>query len=158
MFRQMRRFKQQVSEAECVEILKTEKRGVLSLIGENGYPYGIPINHFYDETDGKIYFHGAKQGHKIDALEKCDRACYTVYDGGYLKPDDWALNIKSVIVFGKVSKVNDIQKAEKICRALCSKFTSDSDYVEKEVASALSRVQCLEMTVEYMTGKEVNEK
>ncbi|MBR6060592.1 MAG: pyridoxamine 5'-phosphate oxidase family protein, partial [Spirochaetales bacterium] len=69
MFRSMRRFKQQISDAECIEILKNEKRSVLSLIGDDGYPYGIPLNHFYDERDGKIYFHGAKEGHKIDAIK-----------------------------------------------------------------------------------------
>ena len=68
MFRKMRRFKQQISVAECIEILKNTKRGVLSLIGDDGYPYGIPIDHWYCEDDGKIYFHGAKEGHKIDAI------------------------------------------------------------------------------------------
>lgn len=61
MFRTMRRFKQQISDAECIEILKNTKRGVLSLIGDDGYPYGIPIDHWYCEDDGKIYFHGAKE-------------------------------------------------------------------------------------------------
>ncbi len=68
MFRKMRRFKQQISDAECIEILKNTKRGVLSLIGDDGYPYGILIDHWYCEDDGKIYFHGAKEGHKIDAI------------------------------------------------------------------------------------------
>ena len=154
----MRRKNQEIPFEECVNILKNEKRGVLSLIGDNGYPYGIPINHYYDEADGKIYFHGAKQGHKIDALKKCDKACFTVYDSGYLNDGDWALNIKSVIVFGRISPVDDIAKTEKICRALCSKFTDDGDYIQSEINSALNRVQCLEMTVEHITGKLVNEK
>ena len=68
MFRKMRRFKQQITDAECIEVLKKTKRGVLSLLGEDGYPYGIPIDHWYCEEDGRIYFHGAKEGHKIDAV------------------------------------------------------------------------------------------
>ena len=64
-------------QEECRQILKTEKRGVLSVIGDNGYPYGIPINFYYDENDGKIYFHCAKEGHKIDAIKNCDKACFT---------------------------------------------------------------------------------
>jgi nitroimidazol reductase NimA-like FMN-containing flavoprotein (pyridoxamine 5'-phosphate oxidase superfamily) len=64
----MRRFKQQISEAECIRILKEEKRGVLSVMGEDGYPYGIPMNHWYSPEDGKLYFHGAKSGHKLDAI------------------------------------------------------------------------------------------
>lgn len=70
MFRKMRRFKHQITEEECCEVLKTAKRGVLSLLGEDGYPYGLPINHWYSEEDGKLYFHGAKEGHKIEAIYK----------------------------------------------------------------------------------------
>ncbi len=73
------------------------KRGVLSLIGDDGYPYGLPIDHWYCEEDGKIYFHGAKEGHKIDAIKACDKVSYCVYDEGYRKEGDWALNIKSLI-------------------------------------------------------------
>ena len=80
MFRPMRRFKQQISDAECKEILKNEKRGVLSLLGDDGYPYGLPISHLYSEEDNKIYFHGAKEGHKIDAIKNYDKASFCVYD------------------------------------------------------------------------------
>ena len=60
MFREMVRKKQQLPETECIEILKREKRGVLSLLGDDDYPYGIPLNHYYNETDGKLYFHSGK--------------------------------------------------------------------------------------------------
>ena len=73
MFREMRRIKQQVSEEECIRILKTERRGVLAMIGEEGYPYAVPVNYFYDESDRKIWIHGAKEGHKIDALRRCGK-------------------------------------------------------------------------------------
>ena len=68
MFRGMRRFKQQVSEEECIRVLKEQPRGVLSMIGDDGYPYGIPLDHWYCEENGRLYFHGAKEGHKIDAI------------------------------------------------------------------------------------------
>ena len=157
MFRQMRRFKQQISNEECIEILKNEKRGVLSLIGDDGYPYGIPLSHFYDERDGKLYFHCAKEGHKIDAIKNCSKASFCVMDQGFKREGEWSLNIKSVIAFGKIELVTDIKKAEEICTKLVQKFTDDQDYLEKELASALSRVQCLEFTIEHMTGKLVNE-
>ncbi|MCR5699077.1 MAG: pyridoxamine 5'-phosphate oxidase family protein [Treponemataceae bacterium] len=158
MFRPMRRFKQQLENEECIAILKNEKRGVLSLIGDEGYPYSIPMDHFYDENDGKIYFHCAKEGHKIDAIKKCDKACFCVYDKGFVKEGDWALNIKSVVVFGRISLVEDIKKREEICTNLVFKFIDDKEYLKKELDSALSRVQCLEFTIEHMTGKLVNEK
>lgn len=153
----MRRFKQQISDAECIEILKSEKRGVLSLVGDGGYPYGIPMSHFYDERDGKIYFHGAKEGHKIDAIKNCPKASFCVMDKGFAKPGEWSLNIKSVVAFGRIALVSDIKKAEEICTRLVQKFTDDKDYLEKELANALHRVQCFEFEIEHLSGKLVNE-
>ncbi len=157
MFRKMRRFKQQLPDEECIEILKTTKRGVLSLIGDDGYPYGVPMDHWYCEKDGKLYFHGAKEGHKIDAIKGCDKASYCVYDEGYRKEGEWALNIRSVITFGRIRLVEDEDKAREICTELVWKFTDDKEYLEQELKNAFSRVQCLELIPEHMTGKLVNE-
>ncbi|MBR0381415.1 MAG: pyridoxamine 5'-phosphate oxidase family protein [Eubacterium sp.] len=157
MFRPMRRYKQQISREDCIRILKEEPRGVLSMIGDDGYPYGIPLNHWYCEEDGKLYFHGAKTGHKIDAITACDKVSYCVYDRGWRKEGDWALNINSVVVFGRIRLVTDMEKAREIATGICHKFTDDEDYIQKELKSALSRVQCLELTPEHMTGKLVNE-
>ena len=157
MFRKMRRFKQQISNDECIEVLKNTKRGVLSLIGDDGYPYGIPIDHWYCEADGKIYFHGAKEGHKLDAIKACDKVSFCVYDDGFRKEGEWALNIKSVITFGRIKLVDDEDIARKICIEITRKFTDDEEYLQKELASAFPRVQCLELTPEHMTGKLVNE-
>ena len=157
MFRQMRRFKQQISKEECIKILKEQPRGVLSLIGDDGYPYGIPLDQWYCEEDGKLYFHGAKEGHKIDAIKACDKASYCVMDQGFKKDGEWALNINSVIVFGRISLVEDPEKAKIICTEICRKFTDDEAYLQHELEHAFPRVQCLELTPEHMTGKLVNE-
>ena len=157
MFRPMRRFKQQISEAECIRILQEEKRGVLSVLGEDGYPYGIPMNHWYDPEDGRIYFHGAGTGHKTDAIARCNKVSYCVWDAGYRKEGEWALNVNSVIVFGRISPVTDGEKAKRICTGLCRKFTDDEEYIRRELENALPRVRCLELTIEHMTGKLVNE-
>lgn len=157
MFRPMRRFRRQISEEECIRILKEEKRGVLSMLGEDGYPYGIPLNHWYNPEDGKIYFHGAKTGHKIDALSGCNKVSYCVMDAGYRKEGEWALNVNSVIIFGRINLVTDPDKARLIGTNLCRKFTDDEEYIRHEIQSALPRVQCLELTIDHMTGKLVNE-
>ena len=157
MFRPMRRCGQQLELNECIEILKAEPRGVLSLLGDNGYPYGIPMDHWYCEQDGKLYFHGAKNGHKIDSLQSCDKVSYCVYDKGFRKEGEWALNIRSVIVFGRMHPVADTRQAETICRCLRRKFTDDSDYIDPDIEHFLSTVLCLELTPEHITGKLVNE-
>lgn len=157
MFRQMRRFKQALTSQECIEILKKEPRGVLSVIGENGYPYGMPMNHWYDEKSGNLYFHGAKSGHKIDAIKECDKVSYCVYDQGYKKEGEWSLNIQSVIIFGHMKIVDDENKKIEICTHLCQKFTDDKEYLAHELKHSGPVVQCLELTIDHMSGKLVNE-
>ena len=103
MFREMARKNKQLPQEECIRLLTELPRGVLSLLGDDGYPYGVPIDHWYNDADGWIYFHSGKQGHKVDAIRGCDKASFCIYDEGYRAPGDWALNIKSVIVFGSIS-------------------------------------------------------
>ena len=155
MFRKMRRFKQQISEEECIRILKEQPRGVLSMIGDDGYPYGIPLDHWY--SGNKLYFHGAKVGHKMDAITAFDKVSYCVMDEGFRRDGEWALNIKSVVVFGRIRVVEDEAKKREICTNLVRKFTDDEAYLQKELANAFPRVNCLELAIEHMTGKLVNE-
>ena len=157
MFREMRRFKQQISAEECVRILREQPRGILSMIGDDGYPYGIPLDHWFSEKDNCLYFHCAKVGQKIDAITTYDKVSYCVMDEGFRRDGEWALNIKSVVVFGRMRIVEDEDKKREICTNLVRKFTDDEAYLQKELANAFPRVNCLELTIEHMTGKLVNE-
>jgi nitroimidazol reductase NimA-like FMN-containing flavoprotein (pyridoxamine 5'-phosphate oxidase superfamily) len=155
MFREMRRKAQQLTEAECVDILNHATSGILGVFGDDGYPYTVPVSHVF--CDGKIAFHCAKEGHKIDAITRDNRVSYCVHDAGYRREGEWALNISSVVVFGRITLVTDEKKAGMICENLCRKFTDDEEYIQKELQNALPRVQCLELTIDHMTGKLVNE-
>ncbi|MBQ6376256.1 MAG: pyridoxamine 5'-phosphate oxidase family protein [Lachnospiraceae bacterium] len=157
MFREMLRLKQQLSDEECLEVLKKELRGVLSVMGDDGYPYGMPLNHYYCEEDGKIYFHGGRKGHKIDAMKRHDKASFCVYDQGFRKDGEWALNIRSVIVFGRIEFVEDREKTYKISRLLSYKFTDDENYIEQELKNSGPGTLLFALVPEHMTGKLVNE-
>ena len=157
MFREMLRKKQQLPEEECIEILKNELRGVLSVIGDDDYPYGMPINHFYCEEDGKIYFHSGRKGHKIDAMKRHDKASFCVYDQGFRREGEWALNIRSVIVFGRIEFIEDKEKIYEIARRLSYKFTDDEEYIEHEIVRSGPGTLMFALVPEHMTGKLVNE-
>ncbi|MBO7734551.1 MAG: pyridoxamine 5'-phosphate oxidase family protein [Methanobrevibacter sp.] len=102
----MRRKKQALSEEECIDILINEPRGVLAVLGDEDYPYAVPLSHVY--VDGKIYFHGTvKESHKRDAIEKHDKVSYCVVDKGVKAEDDWWYTFKSVIVFGRMRTIKD---------------------------------------------------
>ena len=157
MFRELVRKKQQISNEECVELLKEELRGVLSVQGDDGYPYGLPINHYYNETDGCLYFHSGMTGHKIDALRRDSKASFCVYDQGYRREGEWALNIKSVIVFGRIEIIEDKETIYDISRKLSHKFTRDEAYIEKEIVHSGPRTLMFRLVPQHMTGKLVNE-
>lgn len=157
MFRKVSRVKQALSMEECIRILKEEPRGVLSVLGDEGYPYGMPMNHWYNDEDGHLYFHGGMKGHKVDALKLCDKVSFCVYDKGFRRDGEWALNIKSVIVFGRMQFVTDIEKAVDIYRKLSYKYTGDTEYIEREIREAADHTLCMELIPEHITGKITNE-
>ena len=158
MFRPMLRKRQQLPEEECVQILKEQLRGVLSLLGDDGYPYGVPLIHYYCEEDGKLYFHCAKVGHKIDAIRGCEKASFCVCDEGYRKEGEWSLYIRSVIVFGRIEFVEDRDVIYRIARALSYKFTDDEAFIQKEIDRFGKGTMMFALVPEHMTGKLVHEE
>lgn len=157
MFRPMRRFKQQLSDAESREVLRRAKRGVLSMTGDDGWPYGIYLNPYCREEDGAIYFHGAKEGHKIDALCRDRRVCFTVIDEGTRDAGGWAYTFRSVVVFGRVEFVEDHEFALRICRELARRFNPSEADIEEEIRIAGARVRVFRLIPEHITGKSVHE-
>jgi len=157
MFRPMQRKRQQLSQEECIRILKEEPRGVLSVLGDDGYPYGMPINQYYCEADGKLYFHGGKTGHKIDALKRHPKASFCTYDKGFRRDGEWALNVRSVIVFGTAELVSDPETVVRITTELSRKFTDDEAYIRREIERSGPGTLLIVLTPEQITGKLVNE-
>ncbi|MBR6233757.1 MAG: pyridoxamine 5'-phosphate oxidase family protein [Erysipelotrichaceae bacterium] len=158
MFRQIKRVKQALNKEECLEILKKEKRGVLSVLGDDDYPYGMPINHYYDEDTHKLYFHGGRYGHKIDAMRRHDKASFCVYGDGFIENDNWYLCFKSVIVFGRIEFIEDKKAIEDMCRKLSYHFTDNAEYIESEIAKDLNGTLMFSLSIEDMQGKYVTEK
>ena len=156
MFRPMRRIKQRLSEEEALELLKNAKRGVLSVIGDDGWPYGVYLNPHYE--NGKIYFHSARVGHKIDALRNDVRASFTIIDEGIKDEGGWAYTFKSVVVFGKVEFVENQNEAIEICRRLARRFNPSEADIEDEIRRAASHVQVFALVPEHITCKRVHEK
>ena len=157
MFRELARKKQKLTEEECITVLKQQKRGVLSVQGDDGYPYGLPMNHWYNEEDGKIYFHCGKFGHRLDALKKNDKVSFCVYDQGYREDGEWAWKVKSVIIFGRMAVIDDMEKIVDIVTKLSYKFTQDVEYIQREIEVSGPGTLLLELTPEHMCGKLVTE-
>ena len=117
----------------------------------------MSINFWYNQENGCLYFHSGKKGHKIDAISSNDKVSFCVYDEGFKNDGEWALNISSVIVLGKLRVVEDSEKAIEIYRKLSLKFTSDIDYIDSEIKKPAKATLCYELKPEHITGKIVNE-
>lgn len=157
MFRELIRKNKQLSNDDCINILINEKRGVLSVNGDEGYPYGMPMNHFYNEADGCIYFHCGKSGHRLDSLKANNKVSFCVYDKGYRNDGEWALNIKSVIVFGKAEIIDDNAVIIDISEKLSRKFTDDTEYIETEIRNFAKDTLLIRLIPEHICGKAIKE-
>ena len=155
MFREMRRFRQQATEEECLEILKSAKRGVLAVHGDDGYPYTVPLDFVYE--DGCMYFHGAKSGHKLDAIRRDDKVSFCVLSEGVKEENDWWYHFTSVICFGRMSEITEQEEAYRCLRLLGRKYMPTVEMVEEDMEKNAARAAVLKLTVEHMTGKHVKE-
>lgn len=106
MFQKIRRFKQELNQNEIERILQFNTSGVLALTDNNGYPYSVPLSYLY--TNGKIYFHSAKAGHKINAIKNCKKATFCIIDKDNVQPEKYTTFYKSVIAFGNVEIVDGV--------------------------------------------------
>jgi len=157
MFREMRRKNQALTREECAALLQTERRGALAVIGDEGYPYAVPINFYYDEEDGRIYLHCAREGHKLDAVCRCDKVCFTVWERGEQR-EDWSYHVRSVVAMGRAELVTDEALARRQLDRLARKYYPPEDDFSEDMRKNFPRVQMLAINIEHLSGKLVHEK
>lgn len=158
MFRPLRKKKSEIGIEAAKELLRCARRGVLAMQGDDGYPYAIPVNYWYDDERQKIYFHGSHAGHKVDALRRCDKVCFTVIGDEMVRDEPWAPFLQSTVVFGRCHLIEDERATMTSLKRFAMKFYPSEQLVDEEIARAGKAVQMYEITIEHMTGKEVQER
>ncbi|MBR5070006.1 MAG: NimIJ family nitroimidazole resistance protein [Bacteroidales bacterium] len=155
-FREMRRKRQQLSEAESIGILQKATAGTLALLGDGGYPYAVPISYVY--ADGKLYFHSALSGHKVDAIRNCDKASFCVINKDDVQPAKYTTFFRSVIAFGRIHIIEDEQEKLETARLLGDRYNpNDEEALQKELEHGFSRMLMIRFDIEHLTGKEAIE-
>lgn len=156
MFRQMRRNRQALSAEACAAVLKRGTSGVLALLGDEDYPYAVPISYVYDGD--KLYFHSARSGHKLDAVRSCPKASFSVIDQDQVVPEKYTTYFRSVILFGKIRILEGEEKRAAI-EKLADRYAlhGAKENRDREIRREWKALCVLEMTVEHMTGKEAVE-
>ena len=160
MFRPIRKKVNEISIDMAKELLRSSRRGILAVQGDNGYPYAIPINYLYDEETETILFHGAKAGHKVDSLKACDKVCFTVYGNETVKEETWAPYVQSAVVFGRCHLIDNDNKeiADELLKQFAMKYYPSEDMVVDEISTGGKAVQMFQIEIEHISGKEVQER
>ncbi len=156
-FRPMRRSRQQLNEERSIDILRRCTSGTLALLGDNGYPYAVPLSYVY--SDGAIYFHSALEGHKIDAIRSEEKASFCVVSRDEVHGEEYTTYFQSVIAFGRIHIIDDSEEKLAMARLLGERYNPHSDEaLEQELAKGFSRMLMLRFDIEHMTGKEAIER
>lgn len=154
MFREMRRNAQQLSVAECEKILISASSGVLSVRGDEGYPYSVPLSFVYDS--GKIYFHSAVTGHKIDAIKNNGKVSFCVISQDEVHPEEFTTHYKSVVIFGRARIIEVKEDILRTITLLSDKYCPEMQS-KNEIDGAMGRFCMVEIEIEHMTGKQAKE-
>lgn len=154
--RPMRRFRQELTPEECVRVLEQGTHGVLAVLGDGGYPYAVPLSYVY--TQGKLYFHCAKTGHKLDAIRNYNKVSFCVVDQDQIVPEEYTTYFRSVIAFGTARELEDEGEKRQALEALAARYSPEQvEGRQEEIRSQFANVAMVEITVEHMTGKEAIE-
>ncbi len=157
MFREMRRKKQELPDNEVLRILQEGTSGVLAVSGDDGYPYAVPLSYVFDS--GKIYFHCAKSGHKLDGIRRNSKVSFCVIDQDQVVPEEYTSYFRSVIAFGRIRILEDEQEKLAAIEKLAAKYTPDDSPAQRRhaIEQEWSPLCMLEMTIDHATGKEARE-
>ncbi|MBM7560810.1 pyridoxamine 5'-phosphate oxidase family protein [Fusibacter tunisiensis] len=155
MFRKMRRGKQVLTDEMCIEVMARNTNGVMACMGDDDYPYAVPLSYVY--SNGKVYFHSAKSGHKVDAILKHSKVSFTVIDEDTIVSQEYTTYFRSVIAFGK-ARVVEGEEWTNAFRALVEKYSGDvpKEIREKEISGCTTSL-IIAIDIEHMTGKEAIE-
>lgn len=154
MFREMRRKKQVLNKEECITILENGITGVLAVSGDNDYPYTVPLNYVYYKD--KLYFHWAKSGHKLDAINKNEKVSFCVISEDKVIPEKFTTFFRSVVVFGKAHIIEEETKKKEMMKVLSFKYhpSATNEEYQKALDHSYKAVCMVEVDIEYMSGKE----
>lgn len=155
-FRKMRRFKQQLTDEECKELLRTEERGTLAVNGDDGYPYAFPMNFTYDEESNSLILHCAKGGYKLDCMRRSDKVCFCFHNKPTSPTGALPRNVRSIVIFGRIRVIDDQDEIMRIMTKFDSKF-EDPETLKKHLEREAHIVLALQLKIEHMTGKRVVE-
>ncbi len=156
MFRNMRRKKQVLSREAVDKILYEGTSGVLAVLGDDGYPYAVPLSYVYDGY--RIYFHSAKSGHKMDAIGKGAKVSFCVINRDDIIPAELTTYFSSVVVFGRARIIEDPSEKRRTLELVGKRYSPQHQKESlAEIEKLFNQVCMVAIDIEHVSGKEAIE-
>ena len=156
MQRTMRRKRQELSREDGYAMLDEATAGVLALIDEGNEPYAVPIS--FARVGDTLYFHGAKEGRKLDAMRHCGRVSFCVIAQDEVVAQKFTTRFRSAIAFGPIRVVDDPEEARRGLWALAEKYNpGDDEGATAEIEGSFARTCVMALDMDELTAKEAIE-
>lgn len=153
MFAEIRRKDRMSTPEQAEELLTRGEHGMLSTVGADGYPYGIPVNYAYE--NGRIYFHCARGvGKKLENIQRNPKVCFTVVGTAQVVPAEFSTNYESTVVFGTAQEITELDEKKAALELLIRKYSPEfletgRQYIER--SAAVTGVYVI--SVQHISGK-----
>ncbi len=131
MRKELTRTKQALDKETVRKIIETTAYGVLSLNGDDGYLYTVPLSYVY--TDGVVYFHGSPRGYKYECFQRTNKTSFSIVGQSLVVPSVRANNFQSVLIWGRLQPVTDTAEKLSALRALAEKYSPGIPDNEDEI-------------------------
>lgn len=151
MFREMRNKKRQLDDAYIGKILGDGEYGFLATVGENGYPYSVPLSYVY--LNNSIYFHSATEGQKLDNIKFNDKVSFSVVGKTKVLPGNFATIYESVIIFGKASFISGEEKKQALIGIMNKYSAGFENKGLKYIDRAIDMTNIVRIEIEHATAK-----
>lgn len=154
MFREMRKKNREISAEKAMDILISCPWGTLSMQGDDGYPYGVPVN--FVVMNGAIYIHCAQEGHKLDAIRACSKVCFSAVAKADILSAEFSTGFASAIAFGAAREVDGDEKVRALL-GFIEKYSPDhleagAAYVHRAAAAT----NMIRIDIAHVSGKSSN--
>ena len=152
IMREMRRKDKEIGTDEAISLLTKCEYGVLSTAGNDGQPYGVPLNYAY--KDNCIYFHCALAGHKIDNIESNPKVSFCAVGDTKILPSEFSTEYVSAVAFGVASEVQGSERYNALV-LLLEKFSPEFIEEGKKYIEKLDKVtKVIKIEIEHISGKK----
>lgn len=152
MKREMRKKNREISKESAYDVIRNSEYGFLATVSEDGSPYCIAVSHALVGND--IYFHCAREGHKIDNIVRDSRVCFSAVGKTNILPEKFTVEYESAVAFGRAEFLEEREEKLSAILKICEKYTPQQmENAEVYARKEIDAMHICRIRIEHITGK-----